>query len=230
MERLTSNKDTSEMNMVELAHNGCYVDKNKEARYRDYDLDIDARDFVRKVGTQFGIFEKGCAELIDEDSFDETMLDLLQCGYDTKEGLLALFYRNLWAMADLRERLKHYEDLKEQDLLPRYPLKGYDPNIRWGNHTVKITIQRWEYVGHIIQKKRGNCKGRDILKFDFEEYENEENDCDLQFDEDLEYFRAKLMDKDGGFLEVEGFAEEFNKMIVAVEIIDFKPESQEEEK
>ena len=26
-------------------------------------------------------------------------------------GLIALFYRNLWAMADLWERLKSYEDL-----------------------------------------------------------------------------------------------------------------------
>lgn len=43
---------------------------------------------------------------------------------DSQIGLLALFYRNLWAMADLRERLKYYEDLEldeyiEQSILHR---------------------------------------------------------------------------------------------------------------
>lgn len=36
---------------------------------------------------------------------------------DGKIGLIAVFYRNLWAMADLRERLKKYEDLEEQGKL-----------------------------------------------------------------------------------------------------------------
>ena len=30
------------------------------------------------------------------------------------EGLVALYYRSIWAMADLRERLKKYEDAEEQ--------------------------------------------------------------------------------------------------------------------
>lgn len=109
MKRLTTNKDVSEMGMAELAHNSCYA-KESNATYRDYESEIDARDFVRKIGEQFEVFEKNCAELIDDDSFDETMLDYLQCGYDTKEGLLALFYRNLWAQADLHNTLKAYED------------------------------------------------------------------------------------------------------------------------
>lgn len=109
MERLTVNKSVSEMSMAELAHNSCYA-KESNATYRDYESEIDARDFVRKIGEQFEVFEKDCAELIDDDSFDETMLDYLQYGYDTKKGLLALFYRNLWAQADLHNTLKAYED------------------------------------------------------------------------------------------------------------------------
>ena len=36
-------------------------------------------------------------------------------GICTPRGLIATFYQNLWAMAELRERLKYYEDLEEQD-------------------------------------------------------------------------------------------------------------------
>lgn len=43
MERLTTNKDVSKMGMYELAHNSCYI-KDGKARYRDYDLDVDARE------------------------------------------------------------------------------------------------------------------------------------------------------------------------------------------
>lgn len=39
-------------------------------------------------------------------------------------------------------------------------MKRYDPNIYRGVHTVKITLQKWEYKGHIIRRVYGNCKGR----------------------------------------------------------------------
>lgn len=102
-------------------------------------------------------------------------------------------------------------------------MKNYDPNIYRGIHTVRVTIQQWGYLGHIIRKISGNCKGKDILDFDFEcEDGYSENDCYLLFDDDYYCFRATLKDNEGNILEVEGDAEEFNKMIVAVEIIDFK--------
>ena len=50
-------------------------------------------------------------------------MELLQYGTRTIEGLIALFYRNLWAMSDLREKLKQYEDLEEQGLFLRLPCK-----------------------------------------------------------------------------------------------------------
>lgn len=37
MKRLTVYKPASDMNMVELAHNCCYV-KDRNARYRDFEM------------------------------------------------------------------------------------------------------------------------------------------------------------------------------------------------
>ena len=101
-------------------------------------------------------------------------------------------------------------------------IKNYDPNIYEGIHTVRITIQQWGYVGHITEKVHGNCKGRDVLDFDFEcEDGNLENDCNLRFDENYEYFTATQKDEAGNTLLVDGDARDFNKMIVAIEIMDY---------
>ena len=121
MERLTSNKKVSDMSMFELAHNSCYC-KDGVARYRDFENDIDARDLTRELVWSLADIELSR----NNECFDEEIIENLQ--YDiTKEpiGLIALFYRNLWAMADLRERLKEYEDLEEQGLLLRLPLEAY---------------------------------------------------------------------------------------------------------
>lgn len=107
MERLTTDKPISEMNMVELAHNSCFS-KNGEAYYRDFECEISARDLARNLAWSLADIELSR----DDKNFDEEMMDNLQ--YDilqTNIGLIALFYRNLWSMADLREQLKRYEDL-----------------------------------------------------------------------------------------------------------------------
>lgn len=102
-------------------------------------------------------------------------------------------------------------------------MKNYDPNITNGIHTVKITLQQWEYVGHIFKKIGGNCKGRNILDFDFECEEGElESDCELLCGADYEFYRAFLKNESGDTLEVNGEPEEFNNMIVAIEILDFE--------
>ena len=101
-------------------------------------------------------------------------------------------------------------------------MKNYNPNITNGVHTVMITLQSWGYKGHIFQKITGNCKGRDMLHFDFyEEDEFPDNDCQLEYDEDVDYFSCVLKDDEGNTIECEGDASEMNDMIVAVEIIDF---------
>ncbi len=120
MERLTSNKEVSDMSMIELAHNSCYADDKRNARYRDYDLDIDSRQLVRNLMKD--MCGEDLSDLLDEE-FDEYMGSMLSIELDSKIGLLALFYRNLWAMANLRETLKKYEDLEEQGKLIKLPAK-----------------------------------------------------------------------------------------------------------
>lgn len=120
MERLTTNKSVAEMSMIELAHNSCYADDERNVRYRDYNLDVDSRWLVRNLAKD--ICGEDFKDLSDEE-VDEYMASMLSVEIDSTIGLLALFYRNLWAMADLREKLKYYEDAEEQGLLLRLPCK-----------------------------------------------------------------------------------------------------------
>ena len=108
------------MSMIELAHNSCYADNERNARYRDYDLDIDSRQLVRNLMKD--MHGEDLSDLTDEE-FDEYMGSMLSIELDSEIGLLALFYRNLWAMANLRETLKKYEDLEEQGKLVKLPCK-----------------------------------------------------------------------------------------------------------
>ncbi len=118
MERLTSNKSVSEMEMVELAYNSCFI-KDRAGWYRDYSVEVDARTLARNLLKDFA--DGDDAFTCDED-FEEYITACLEDGMDSIEGLIALFYRNLWAMAGLREHLKFYEDLEEQGKLLRLPV------------------------------------------------------------------------------------------------------------
>lgn len=110
MNRLTSNKPVEEMGMYELAHNCCCYE-NGNAVYRDFEMEMDAREFARNLMVTLTDDELS----LDDDEFDEEVLENLQYDqFSDVRGLIALFYRNLWAMADLRERLKEYEDAEEQ--------------------------------------------------------------------------------------------------------------------
>ena len=114
MERLTTNKPVDEMSMLELVYNSCYVGEDGSAMYEDFETVRNARDFVRNL------YKIHLNEEIpmDDDVFDESMIDELQYEPEVHlNGLIALFYRNLWTMADMRERLKAYEDKQEQGLL-----------------------------------------------------------------------------------------------------------------
>ena len=123
MERLTTNKDVSEMGMYELALNCCYI-KDRLARYREFEMDMDARDFARNLMTTLANEDMPT----DDDLFDEEIMEnLMYDQFSDVKGLIALFYRNLWAMAELRESLKEYEDAEEQGLLLRLPCKVGTP-------------------------------------------------------------------------------------------------------
>ena len=130
--RLTTDKPNG---MYELAHNGCYIDENRSARYRDFETDIDARELTRDIMRSLGLWEIDDDEMLSDEIFDEAIMENLMYGTKELEGLIALFYRNLWAMAELRERLKHYEDLEEQGLLLKLPCKVGD--------TVWCIYRRW---------------------------------------------------------------------------------------
>ncbi len=104
MKRLTVEKPASEMNMIDLAHN-CMYAKDRWAWYRDYDSDMDLRDFIRKFSEAEGI------ELPDDNkTLDDILVDNLQYGINDPNGRTALVYRLMWAMADLRETLMDYEN------------------------------------------------------------------------------------------------------------------------
>lgn len=108
-------------------------------------------------------------------------------------------------------------------------MKNYDPNIHKGIHAVEITIQQWDYVGHIKQRIGGNCKGKSILDFDFESEDSDlENDCNLSYDKGYDCFCATLKNESGDILEVEGDSEQFNDMIVKTEILDYVKENESE--
>lgn len=132
MERLTTNKSVSDMSMIELAHNSCYVDDECNARYRDYNLDVDSRWLVRNLAKD--ICGEDFKDLSDEE-VDEYMASMLSVGIDSKIGCLALFYRNLWAMADLREKLKYYEDAEEHGRYIKLPEKVEETEYRECVHT-----------------------------------------------------------------------------------------------
>ena len=104
MKRTTIEKPASEMNMVELAHN-CMYAKDGWAWYRDYDSDMDLRDFIRRFSEAEG------SELPDDnETLDDILMDNLQYGINDPHGRTALVYRLMWAMADLRETLMDYEN------------------------------------------------------------------------------------------------------------------------
>lgn len=125
MERLTVNKNVSEMNMIELAHNSCFA-KDRKAMYRDYDTTIDVRVFVRKLIKCRGLINDDDEIFHSDDAFDEFMSECSAIDPQDEIGLIALFYRGLWAQTDLYEALKRYEDLEEQGLLLKLPCKVGD--------------------------------------------------------------------------------------------------------
>lgn len=156
MERLTSNKKVSDMSMIELAHNSCYADDERNARYRDYEMDMDARDFARNLMVTLTKDEMP----ISDTEFDEEILDDLAIDpFSDVRGLIALFYRNLWAMANLRETLKKYEDLEGQGRLVKLPEKKEEVELLECEDPIETV---WEFPS--LKNKGFNACLDEILK------------------------------------------------------------------
>lgn len=157
MERLTSNKTTSDMNMLELAYNSCYADEKCNARYRNYELDIDSRELARKL------IKDMCKEdlfYMSDEEFDEYVSEMLSVEIDSQIGLLAVFYRNLWAMAELREKLKEYEDLEEQGRIIKLPCKVGDVVYCIFNRYTKCTFSNEEFDEYSCQGCEHECDSK----------------------------------------------------------------------
>lgn len=123
MKRLTMD-NVEEMGMFGLAHNCCYIDENRNTRYRDFEVDIDARELAK--GLMRELTEDAVSFESDEDFDDWMGCYIGEDGICTQRGLIATFYQNLWAMAELREKLKYYESLEEQGKLLVLPCRVGD--------------------------------------------------------------------------------------------------------
>ena len=111
MKRLTSD-NVFEMNMTELALNQVFVQDGWAWYRKGPEDECSVCDLIRSAATK-GLWQEGIEldpNLTDEELGD-VMLDWLQFGEAEPEGVLAILYRALWAMAEVRERLKLYENI-----------------------------------------------------------------------------------------------------------------------
>lgn len=111
MRRLTSD-NAFEMNMTELALNQVFVQDGWAWYRKGPEDECSVCDLIRSAAAE-GLWQDNIEldpNLTDED-LGEVMLDWLQFGEKEPEGVLAILYRALWAMAEVRERLKLYEDI-----------------------------------------------------------------------------------------------------------------------
>lgn len=145
MERLTTNKSVTDMTILELMHNNCYADNDRNARYRDYEMEMDARDFARNLMATLTKDELP----LDDAEFDEEIFDNLTIDpFSDVRGLIILFYLNLCTKAELYEKLKKYEDAEEQELLLRLPCKVGDTGM-----TEKIKVESLEIIAETVEDK-----------------------------------------------------------------------------
>lgn len=110
-------------------------------------------------------------------------------------------------------------------------MKNYNPNIRWGLHTIKVSFQRGVYKGFVTFVKSGNCKGLDVLGIDEEDlYDMKFKENPINFrllgedDNGDEWFAMTLKNNKKDELLVEDVWEELSEYIVRIEIIDFEEE------
>ena len=100
MKRLTMD-NLEEMGMFSLAHNCCYIDENGNTRYRDFEIDIDARELAKGLLKEM---TEGKVSFESDEDFDDWMGCYIgEDGICTPRGLIATFYQNLWAMSELRD-------------------------------------------------------------------------------------------------------------------------------
>lgn len=107
-------------------------------------------------------------------------------------------------------------------------IKNYDPNIRWGTHTIEVTLQVWEYTGTFQYRVGGNMRGAHLME-DAEDTLTytpiHKNDCKLKII-DEEYFHCVLKDKDGNELFTDGELYEMSNIIVGIRFVEFEEDAE----
>lgn len=100
----------------------------------------------------------------------------------------------------------------------------------FGEHTIKITIQRWDFRGHIWVKVGGDCRGISVMS-DIADTIWElalcnpseiKSDCNFKIDDDF-WYTAVLKNKQGDTLNDCSDQQGFEDAIVGIEIVDYKP-------
>lgn len=150
------------MNMYELAHNSCYA-KDGKARVREFGNDSDARVLAIKLLEKYADIPN---EFTCDEDFDEFIMDALQYGTDSILGLIAVFYQHLWAMADLRETLKEYEDAEEQGRLLKLPCAVGDTvyALRIDNSAYMMSNKKaWEIVEERFEIRQFDSIGKTVF-------------------------------------------------------------------
>lgn len=106
MKRLTSD-NTFEMNMHQLALNQVYIGKDGWVQYVEGpDSECSVCDLVRAASETLGVE----LPMLSDEALSDLLLDWLQYGAEEPEGVVAILYRALCAMAEVRAQLFRYED------------------------------------------------------------------------------------------------------------------------
>lgn len=104
-------------------------------------------------------------------------------------------------------------------------MNAYDPNDRWGTHTVELHLMMWEQEARVTTTIGGNCRGFSILEDALERY------ADQLYDEQGEQPTIILTSKQGDeetrlhcSPEDESIEEWLRSMCVGVRILSFEPQ------
>ena len=110
-------------------------------------------------------------------------------------------------------------------------MKFYNTNNRIGTHTCRITLMYKSYVGHVTFNIGGNCHGLSILNSALDYLEDPgkcESDCSFECYDNG--FYSLMLCNGFDVLDFEDIDyDELMDMIVAVEIVDYKPRKEEDD-
>lgn len=106
---ITDDENKIKSENLSMIHNQFFV-RNGEAWYRDFKREISCRNLTREIAVKQKIWKSpqqygldADNEMIDDDIFDDTMLDALQYGTDSNLGVLAMYYSAMWSFAEVRQ-------------------------------------------------------------------------------------------------------------------------------